>query len=634
MPSGGTTLMEVTAKPHEYLESKLDFMCYMLDPDYTKPILQISQSDREKLFNRLRFLYGEKTAAKWVPELERILKVHHAHKTEEIKTLEQQVDPANRFTERDIALITYGDLLVTEEHSPLTGLSEFLDDRTKLDDVINILHILPFFPYSSDRGFSITDFWEVNPKLGSWGDIERMTKKYRMMFDGVFNHISAESRAFKEMLNGNSTFKDIAIVFRSPDELTPEQRKVLVRPRTSDILTKYYSIDGPIWVWTTFSPDQIDLNFKNPFVLAWVANTLLMYVRKGANLVRLDAVTYLWSELGTSSANLTQTHEIIKLLRDVLDIGAPNVALVTETNVPHEENVSYFGNGYDEAQMVYNFTLPPLVLYTFYAEDATKLSRWAENLEYPTDRTTFFNILDTHDGVGLMGVKGILTVEEIQTMIERAKAHGAFVSYKALGDGGQEPYEINTTWYGALNDENDDEPLELKAKRFVASRSIALALRGVPGIYFHGLIGTGNDPSVVERSGIKRDINRVPIVEKDLLSQAKDPGSKLMQIVTRLLKLLEIRTRTYAFHPNVPQRILGLSPQVFSLVRAPGNQEKPMLAITNISSHSCKLKISREALGIDAGRWHDMVRGITVDVKSGALSLELQPYDVAWLMPV
>jgi len=608
-------------------------MHYLENPDYTKPILQISEGDREKLFSRLESLYGEEVARQWTPELERALKVHHAHKTDEMKALEKQVDPTNRFTEKDVALITYGDLLITEEHSPLTGLAEFLDERARVSEVINILHILPFFPYSSDRGFSITDFWTVNPKLGSWEDIERMTEKYRMMFDGVFNHISAESRAFKEMLNGNPTFKDIAIVFHSPDELTPEQRRMLVRPRTSDILTKYYSIDGPIWVWTTFSPDQIDLNFKNPFVLAWVVHTLLLYVRKGANLVRLDAVTYLWSEPGTSSANLEQTHEIIKLLRDVLDIGAPNVALVTETNVPHEENISYFGNGYDEAQMVYNFTLPPLVLHTFYSEDATKLSEWAAALDYPSHQTTFFNILDTHDGVGLMGVNGILSREEIDAMIERAKTHGAFVSYKALGDGGQEPYEINTTWYGAMNAEGDGEPLEIKAKRFVASRSIALALRGVPGIYFHGLIGTGNDPSVVEKSGVKRDINRVPIVERELLAQAENPDSKLMQIVTRLLRLLKIRTRTYAFHPNVPQEILNVSPRVFALVRIPENNEKPILAVTNISNRRIELRIPREKLGIDAHRWHDLVRKVSMDMEEGALPLDLAPYDVAWVMP-
>ncbi len=617
----------------EHPASRLDFMRYMKDPDYTRPLLQISDSDRERFFLRLKFLYGEETARQWVPELERALKVHHAHKTDEIKDLEKEVDPANRFTERDVALITYGDLLVTEDHSPLTGLAEFLDERVKLREVINILHILPFFPYSSDRGFSITDFWAVNPRLGTWEDIERMTEKYRMMFDGVFNHISAESQAFREMLNGDPTFKDIAIVFRSPEELTPEQRKVLVRPRTSDILTKYYSIDGPIWVWTTFSPDQIDLNFKNPFVLSWMVHTLLMYVRRGANLVRLDAVTYLWSEPGTISANLEQTHEIIKLLRDILNVGAPNVALVTETNVPHEENVSYFGNGYDEAQMVYNFTLPPLVLHTFYSEDATRLSEWASGLVYPSDQTTFFNILDTHDGVGLMGVKGILTGEEIDTMIERAKAHGAFVSYKAVGGGGEEPYEINTTWYGALNAEDNGEPLELKAKRFAASRSIALALRGVPGIYFHGLIGTGNDPSVVEKSGVKRDINRVPIVEKDLLAQARDPNSKLMRIVTRLAKLLEIRANTYAFHPNVAQRILNLSPRVFALARVPALPEKPVLAVTNVSGQEISLRVPREKLGLDAHRWRDLVREVSVEMKDGALTLDLEPYDVAWLKP-
>ncbi len=613
--------------------SKLDYLCYLEKPDFTRPILKIAEDDRRKLLDRLTFLYGKEVAEKWLPEVERALKVHHAHKTEEIKELDKMVRPSNRFTERDVALITYGDLLVTDEHSPLTGLAEFLDERAKMSEVINILHILPFFPYSSDRGFSITDFWTVNPRLGSWDDIERMTRKYRMMFDGVFNHISAESRAFQEMLNGNPAYKDIAIIFRSPDELTPEQRKLLVRPRTSDILTKYYSIDGPIWVWTTFSPDQIDLNFKNPFVLVWVIHTLLLYVRKGANLVRLDAVTYLWSEPGTTSANLAQTHEIIKLLRNVLDIGAPNVALVTETNVPHEENISYFGNGYDEAQMVYNFTLPPLVLYTFYTQDATKLSDWAASLVYPSDQTTFFNILDTHDGVGLMGVKGILTTEEVEMMIARAKQNGAFVSYKAVGGGGQEPYEINTTWYGALNSENDKEPLELKAKRFVASRSIALALRGVPGIYFHGLIGTGNDPSVVEKSGVKRDINRVSISERQLLEDVKNPNSKLMHIIVRLLTLLEIRTHVDAFHPNVPQRILKLSPEVFALLRGPEKAEKPVLAITNIANRSLELRISKDTLGVDAHHWRDMVRKTSAEMVEGTLVLKMEPYDVAWLLP-
>jgi sucrose phosphorylase len=626
--------MTVTGKETEKYEAyRLDYLSYKPDPDYTQPLPDISGNDREKFHARLKFLYGDVEATRWLPELERILKVHQAHKTDEIKSIEPSFDPARRFTERDVALITYGDLLKSEGHSPLAGLAAFLDERTELKEVINTVHILPFFPYSSDRGFSVTNFRTVDPHLGSWRDIEEMTKKYRIMFDGVFNHISAESRAFRELLDGHPGFRDIAIVFKSHDELTPEQREMIVRPRTSDILTRFDSIDGPIWVWTTFSPDQIDLNFKNPAVLVRMIDTLLLYVRKGANLVRLDAVTYLWSEPGTPSVHLEQTHEIIKLMRDVLNIAAPNVALVTETNVPHRDNVAYFGNGYDEAQMVYNFTLPPLVLHTFYTEDATKLSEWAEALEYPSDQTTFFNILDTHDGVGLMGVKGILSSDEINVIVEKARLNGAYISYRTVGNGDQEPYEINTTWFGALNPENAGEDTELQARRFVASRSISLALRGVPGIYFHGLIGTGNDPKIVEKSGNKRDINRVVIEEEVLLREAENPNSKLMLIVGKLWKIFQLRTTLSAFHPNAGQRVLHLSPKVFALLRMPEPGGKPVLAITNISNQSCELKISRSELGIDAGRWRDRVREITVIVKNGGLSLVLEPYEIAWLIP-
>ncbi len=611
---------------------QLDFLTYNPDPDYSRPLPEVPGEKREKFLSRLTFLYGERQAEKWVSELERIIKVHRAHKTEKIEELEAVFDPSQRFTEQDVALITYGDLLKTRDHSPLAGLSAFLQKATRLREVINIVHILPFFPYSSDRGFFVTDFRSVDPKLGSWRDIEEISRRYRVMFDGVFNHISSRSRAFQEMLNGHPAFREIAIAYRSRDELTSEQRKLLVRPRTSDILTRFDSIDGPLWVWTTFSPDQIDLNFKNPAVLMRVLDTLLLYVRKGANLIRLDAVTYLWSEPGTPSANLEQTHEIIKLMRDVLDVAAPGVALVTETNVPHKDNVSYFGNGFDEAQMVYNFSLPPLVLHTFYREDATKLSHWVSGLEYPSDQTTFFNILDTHDGIGLMGVKGLLPSEDIEFMVERAQKHGAFVSYRAVGEEGQEPYEINSTWFSALNPPDGDEELSLQVGRFVASRAISLALRGVPGIYFHGMVGTPNHPEVVEKTGSKRDINRELIDEEDLMKEMEVPHSRLVQIVDKLYGILKARRGRKAFHPNAGQRVLFLSPQVFALMRETKDGSERVLTLTNISGRACRLEIPRQEWGVGSGAWRDLIQGGIMKAKGERLTVTLEPYAVAWLV--
>ena len=346
---------------------------YDPNPDYSRPVLEISEKERAQLLSRLTFLYGEEKAIEHLPEFERVLKVHYAHKPGELIREDASFDPGERFSEKDVVLITYGDLIRGKEHSHLASLAFFLE-RPRMKGIFNTIHILPFFPYSSDRGFSVTNFKEVDPELGTWTDIHKIGNEYKLLFDGVLNHASAQSPGFQEVLNGNPHFKDFVIEYRSPDEISPEHRDLIRRPRTSDILTKFDTINGPIYVWTTFSQDQIDLNFKNPVVLIRVIDILLLYVRQGADIIRLDAVTYLWCELGTDCASLDETHEIIKLFRDVLNIVAPRVTLLTETNVPHDENVSYFGNGHDEAQMVYNFSLPPLTLHTFHSGNAETLS--------------------------------------------------------------------------------------------------------------------------------------------------------------------------------------------------------------------------------------------------------------------
>ena len=636
---------------------------YKDEPDYTQPLLEVPSKMRQRMFARLCFLYGETAAEIYMPELERILRVHYAHKTPKMLKAEKGFEAANRFTEKDVILITYGDLLRSENRTPLATLASFLEKIPEINRVINTLHILPFFPYSSDRGFSVKDFNNVDPKLGSWQDIARLGKHYQLMFDAVFNHVSAKNQAFQGLLNGNPNFKEFFTTYHSPDELTAEQREMIVRPRTSDVLTKFDSINGPLWVWTTFSADQIDLNFRNPAVLIWVIETLLLYVRHCADIIRLDAVTYLWEEPGTPCANLDQTHEVIRLFRDILSVVAPETALITETNVPHQDNISYFGNGSDEAQMVYNFALSPLVLYTFYKEDATALSNWAKDLEYPSKTTTFFNMLDTHDGVSLQGVKNILPKEDIAFIIQNAREHGAFVSYKT-GEGGQdEPYEINTTWFSALNLDNSDEDIAFQVKRYVASRSIALVLRGVPGIYFHGLLGTRNDVEAVLRTKTKRDINRRVIDEYELVEALDDSKSTFSYIVRQLGKLLDIRVRQSAFHPNGEQRVLTLSPDVFAVLRVCPDCTQHILTLTNITHRVRQIKIPLIELGVagiysvedlpdvpqDAGAasssspimcatpeetyWYDLVgkRGWRADDQG--LEVTLQPYDVAWLIP-
>jgi sucrose phosphorylase len=587
---------------------------------------------RQRILKRLKFLYGEETAKRYIPVLERIIHTNMLSRVQKGDERGDSFSPDERFNERDIILITYGDLIKGKDHSPIKTLARFCD--TYLEGNINTIHILPFFPYSSDRGFAVIDFSEVDPHLGTWEDILSLKPRYKLMFDGVFNHMSSKSRWFQEFLKGNPEFNDLFIVFDSPDEISDDELKLIFRPRTTPLLTPYETAKGRKYLWTTFSADQIDLNYHNPEVLIRIIEVMLMYVQRGADLIRLDAATFLWHELGTRCASLPQTHEIIKLFRDVLDMVAPHVALITETNVPHQENLSYFGDGTDEAQMVYNFALPPMILYTFYKEDSTALTHWVRGLEKPSLSCHFFNFLDSHDGIGLMAIKDILGRDEIRFIIERARAHGSLVSYRSDASGREEPYELNITWFSALNREDSDEDIAFQVKRFVASRIIGLVLQGVPGIYLHSLIGTQNDIDAVLATNSYREINRSIIDEEAIYRALKDPFSKVSRINRELGRLISIRTKQKAFHPNASQRALMLSPQVFSLYRVSPDGSQHILALVNISNRVCHLDIPLNHLEADSERWYDLVSGMEWMADVDRLHLTLLPYDIMWLTPV
>lgn len=600
---------------------------YRLDADYTRPLLQIPEEQATRLRRRLGRLYGQERAFGLFLELERILRVHAAHATPEIAAAEAAFDPRRRFDERDLVLMTYGDLIIAPGRTPLQTLARFAEQYFK--GLITTVHLLPFFPSSSDRGFSVIAYEEVDPKLGSWDEIAELENSFALMFDGVFNHVSAKSSWFRQYLNGDPEFGDYFITFSSRDAIDPERLRLILRPRTSDLLHQVHTIHGPQWVWTTFSADQVDLNFRNPKVLFKVVEVLLSYVRRGADLVRLDAVTYLWYELGTTCAHLEETHQVVKLLRDVLDIAAPHVALVSETNVPHADNITYFGDGSDEAQMVYNFALPPLVLHTFLTGDARTLTRWAADLEPPSATTAFFNFLDSHDGIGLLGARGILSDNEILRMVHRVQEHGGFVSTTDDGHGGQIPYELNATWFSALNAEDSQEPVSLQVARFLASRAVALVLRGVPGIYMPSLIGSRNDIASVHRDGMKRSINRAAIEEEALAALLADPGSTASRIALGYVDLLRRRVSEPAFHPAAGQRVLGLDPRVFAVVRTPASGA-PVVCLVNVTPAPVDVVVPAGTLGQGEGVI-DLTGGRRWTALVDLNPVQLAPYQVCWL---
>ena len=604
-------------------------------PDYTRPVFSVPGAAQGRIREKLTRIYGDAAGKAAYAEVERLMKVYYAHKRPELIAAEKKYQPEKRFSEQDVILITYGDMIQGTDTAPLKELRRFAE--TFLTETFNTIHILPFFPYSSDRGFAIRDFEQVDPLIGDWSHIAQIKNRFHLMGDLVLNHVSSEHGWFLEFLNAHPDFRDFFIYFRDADAIPPDQLKKIVRPRTSKLLSTFAALDGRKAVWTTFSRDQIDLNYKHWPVLCRMIDILLFYVRHGADIIRLDAVTYLWKELGTSCVHLDENHLVVKLFRDILDLVAPHVAIITETNVPHSENISYFGNGRDEAQMVYNFALPPLLLYTFLAGSAEKLTQWARQLEKISDTATFFNFMDSHDGIGLPGAREILNDDEIAMMCRTVAERGGLISHKDNGDGTTSPYELNITCYSALNDNGRNEPEWLKIKRYLAARAIPLILSGVPGIYLHGLLGSQNAVEAVETDGVARSINRQTLDAARLYETLKDQDSLAAKIFTAFSDLIIKRRQHPAFHPNSRQQVLSLTHRLFGLVRSTGKKSGSLLCLINVTETDFEFDLDLSAANLPTGgraeRFTDLLSGAGYPVRNDIVRLYFTPYAVLWLKP-
>lgn len=524
------------------------------------------------------------------------------------------------FDESDVVLITYADQLQEPGQAPLSTLRRFIAEH--LSDVVTGVHLLPFYPWTSDDGFSVVDYRRVDPSVGTWDDVRALAGDVRIMVDAVVNHVSADSAWFTAWRSGDERFDGWFIDVDPAADVSG-----ITRPRPQPVLTPFETSRGIRHVWTTFSTDQVDLNYANPEVLLAMTEVLLDYVANGARMIRLDAVAYLWKRLGTACIHLAETHEVVRLWRTVLDTLAPGTLMITETNVPHEENVRYFGDGTDEAHLVYQFPLAPLVLSSFHRADVTTLQQWAAELSTPSDTTTFFNFLGSHDGIGVRPAEGLLTRSEIEQLCRLATAHGGGVSYKADPDGGMSPYELNTVFFDALTEADADEPQALQIARILSAQSILLALAGVPGIYVQALLGSRNWREGVEQSGRLRSINRQKFSRAALESELADPANLRHQVFRQLCGRIRTRIGEPAFHPNGGQRILPTPPELFAVERTPPDTSHRVVAVHSVSRRP-------QAFSVDDGdgAFTDLITGERHHSDgSGRLSLTLPPYGVRWL---
>ena len=431
--------------------------------------------------------------------------------------------------EKDIVLITYADQFSEKGEKALPVFTRFYNKW--LSHSFSHVHLLPFYPWSSDDGFSVIDYHEVAPETGTWQDVAELKQSTSLMFDFVCNHMSAKSAWFANYLKQMPGYDDFFISVDPETDLS-----AVTRPRALPLLTPFTLHDGSVrHLWTTFSEDQIDLNFASPQVLIAMVDVLLHYLIEGARYIRLDAVGFMWKIPGTRCIHLEQTHQLIQLFRAITEAVAPGTVIITETNVPHKDNVSYFGNGENEAQMVYQFSLPPLVLHAVHSQDVSTLSQWAASLALPSTKTTWFNFLASHDGIGLNQLRGILPESEILSLVEKLQTEGALVNWKNNPDGTRSPYEINVTYLDALStrESHDSE----RIARFILAHAVLLSFPGVPAVYIQSILGSRNDYDGVERLGYNRAINREKYAAGQIDCALEDKNSLRYQVYSALRKV-------------------------------------------------------------------------------------------------
>lgn len=526
------------------------------------------------------------------------------------------------WTHRDQILITYGDMVQPDQGEAVSKLSKqhhFL--KRKLKGLIDNVHILPFFPSSSDDGFSVVNYKRVDARLGGWEDIEEMSKDFRLMGDLVMNHTSRYSRWFQGYLNKEEPYTDYFIEVDPSTDLSN-----VVRPRSSPLLTPVHTEEGEKFVWCTFSDDQVDVNFANPEVLFQYIDIFLFYLSKGISVIRLDAVAFIWKEIGTSCIHLKETHEIVKLFRSVADYYEPHTTLITETNVPHKENISYFGNG-DEAHMVYQFSLPPLLLHALMSENAQYLTDWALSLEPLPENCTYFNFTASHDGIGVRPLEGLVPASEFHLLINAIRKKGGFISEKMNPDGTLSPYELNITYFDAFGGESGSDSRQ--EKKYICSQIIAMSLQGVPGIYFHNLTATRNNVQGVALTGRYRSINRKKWFYDELMDELTDPDSTTSRIFGRMTSLISKRWHHPAFHPFGGQKVHQVDPSLFCFERWDPEETERILVVANVTGSEVQIEAGNPDLPFrDDQSYSDILSGKEV-LKEGVLTVGT--FTVVWI---
>ena len=518
-------------------------------------------------------------------------------------------------SEKTSLVISYGDSVYSDKKGSIKVFQKFF--QKKLNKYFDTIHFLPFYPSSSDSGFAVKDHYKIESKLGSWSDIKNISKSNNIMADMVINHSSARGLWFKNFLKkkkpGNNYFLTVNSKFNTSK---------VVRPRDHKLLKKIKIFNKSDYLWRTFSPDQVDLNFKNPSVLLRFIKIMIHLINNGVTIFRLDAIAYLWKENGSKCINLKQTHEIIKLLRIVTSHLNIQTIIITETNLPEKENLSYFGKN-DEANWIYNFSLPPLLIHGFLFENSSYLNKWSKSLPNTKYGNSYLNFIASHDGIGMRPTEGILNKEILNNFLKRLKKNGSKFSYRKISNKGKKVYEANITIFDALKKSDYDLKGKYFLERYVSAHAVMISFEGIPAIYFNSLFGTSNDEAKFIITGNNRDVNRYKWNFKNISKKLNDKRSKQSIFYQYICNLLNIRRAQKAFHPNASRLNINLGSNIFCFKRTSIDKKQTILCITNLTSKTQILKLKNIY-----NRWKNLIGPL---VKNNKNTFKLKPYQTIWL---
>jgi len=518
-------------------------------------------------------------------------------------------------SEKTSLVICYGDNINSNQKSSIQVFQNFF--KKNLNKYFNAIHFLPFYPSSSDSGFAVKDHYKIEKRIGSWSDIKKISKSSHVMADIVINHSSARGLWFKNFLKKKRPGKDYFLTVNSKFNTSK-----VVRPRDHKLLKKIDIFGKSDFLWRTFSADQIDLDFKNPSVLLRFIKIMVHLVSNGVTIFRLDAIAYLWKKNSTNCINLKQTHEIVKLLRLISNLLNVETIIITETNLPEKENLSYFGKN-DEANWIYNFSLPPLLIHAFLFENSSYLNKWSKKLPNAKFQNSYLNFIASHDGIGMRPTEGILNERSLNNFLKRLKKNGSKFSYRKVQNKSKKVYEANITVFDALKKSDTDPNGKFFLERYIAAHAIMISFEGVPAIYFNSLFGKSNDEAKYVITGNNRDINRYKWSYENITKKLKNKNSKQSIFYQNLGKLLEIKRKQKAFHPNAKRLNINLGSKLFCFKRTSLDKKQTIISITNCSSVDQYPKLNKKY-----SKWKNI---INPKINSLNKSFKLKPFETMWL---